>query len=204
MQVAEYTRIGEEEYLVLEAQSPLRHEYVRGEVYSMTGASLRHNVITGNIFALLRAHLRATPCRAFVADAKLRVATAGAYYYPDVMVTCDPRHSTVDSSDTVVDAAKVVVEVLSASTEGTDRREKLMAYRALPSLEEYVLVAQDEAKIEIHRRRRGDIGWEIVTLTPGDPVELKSLEFASDFPALYEETGLVAIAVTPGTWPEPR
>ncbi|MDX9707603.1 MAG: Uma2 family endonuclease [Azospira sp.] len=190
MKTAEYRTISEDDYLVLEARSPVRHEYVCGEVYAMTGASLRHNVIAGNLFALLRAHLRGTPCRAFVSDAKLRIAKAGAYYYPDVMVTCDPRHLTVGSDDLVVEAPKLIVEVLSTSTEGIDRREKLTAYRGIPSLVEYVLVAQDEAKIEIHRRQ-GDIGWEIVTLTPGDPVELKSLEFTSDFPAIYEETGLV-------------
>ncbi|QDX82643.1 hypothetical protein B9N43_16230 [Denitratisoma sp. DHT3] len=190
MQIAEYTQVSEEEYLALEARSPVRHEYVCGEVYAMTGASLRHNVIALNIAALLRAHLRGTPCRAFVSDAKLRIAKAGAYYYPDVMVTCDPRHLTVGSDDQVVEAPRVVIEVLSTSTEAVDRREKLIAYRGIPSLQEYVLVAQDEARIEIHRRH-GDIGWEIVTLVPGDPVELGSLEFASDFSAIYEETGLV-------------
>lgn len=190
MHIAEYTRVSEDEYLALEAHSPVRHEYVCGEVYAMTGASLRHNVIAGNIFALLRAHLRGTLCRAFVSDAKLRIAKAGAYYYPDVMVTCDPRHLTVGSNDQVVEAPRVVIEVLSTSTEAVDRREKLIAYRSIPSLEEYVLVAQDQAKIEIHRRH-GDIGWEIVTLTPGDPVELRSLEFLSDVPAIYEETGLI-------------
>lgn len=191
MQTAEYTKVSENEYLALEARSPVRHEYLAGDVYAMTGASLRHNVITLNIAALLRAHLRGTPCRTFVADAKLRIAKVSAYYYPDVMVTCDPRHLTVGSDDLVVEAPKLIVEVLSASTEGTDRREKLIAYRGIPSLQEYVLVAQDEAKIEIHRRH-GDIGWEIVTLSPGDPVELKSLEFASDFATVYEETGLIA------------
>jgi Uma2 family endonuclease len=189
MQIAEYTRMSEEDYLALEARSPVKHEYVDGNVYAMTGASLRHNVIAGNIFALLRAHLRGTPCRAFIGDAKLRVAKARVYYYPDVMVTCDPRHQNVGPADTVVEAPKVVIEVLSAATEGTDRREKLLAYKSLPSLDEYVLVGQDEAGIEIHRRR-GDIGWEIVTLVPGDPVELRSLEFATDFPAIYEEAGL--------------
>lgn len=190
MRMVEYTPISEDDYLALEAAGPLRHEYVSGEVYAMTGASLRHNVIAGNLFALLRPHLRGTPCRAFFADAKLRIAKAAAYYYPDVMVTCDPRHLTVGSDDQVVDAPRVVVEVLSTSTEAVDRREKLLAYRGIPTLEEYVLIAQDEAKIEIHRRL-GDIGWGIVTLTPGDLVELKSLDFVSDFPAVYEETGLV-------------
>lgn len=189
MHIAAYAQISEEDYLALEAHSPVRHEYVEGSIYAMTGASLRHNVIVGNIFALLRAHVRGSPCRTFVNDAKLYVAKSRAYYYPDVMVTCDERHQSVGTADMVVETPRVVVEVLSTGTEGTDRREKLQAYKSLPSLQEYMLVSQEEARIEIHRRN-GDIGWEIVTLIPGDPVELKSLEFASDFAAIYEEAGL--------------
>lgn len=189
MPVAQSDFISEEDYLACEAQSSVRHEYVSGGMYAMTGASLRHNVITLNIASLLRTHLRGTPCRTFVNDAKLRVAKAGAYYYPDVMVTCDPRHQSVGTTDTVVEAPRLVIEVFSESTEGTDRREKLLAYKSLPSLIEYVLVSQGEAKIEIHRRK-GDIGWETVTLVPGDPVEFQSLELTTDFPAVYEESGL--------------
>lgn len=189
MKVASYTQISEAEYLALEAQSPIKHEYVAGGVYAMTGASLRHNVIALNIAALLRAHLRGSPCRTFMSDAKLRVAKLNSYYYPDVMVTCDPRHQSMSPADNVVDTPRLVIEILSTSTEATDRREKLLAYRSLPSLLEYMLVSQDEASIEIHRRQ-GDIGWQIITLTPGDPVELSSVELLTHFAAVYEESGL--------------
>ncbi len=189
MKVATYRQVSEEEYLTLEAQSPVKNEYVAGTIYAMTGASLRHNVIAGNIYSLLRAHLRGSPCRTFMSDAKLRVAKMRSYYYPDVMVTCDPRHQSVTSNDSVVDTPLLVIEILSGSTEATDRREKLLAYRSLPSMLEYVLISQDEALIEIHRRQ-GDIGWQIITLTPGDPVELGSVELSTDFSAVYEESGL--------------
>jgi Uma2 family endonuclease len=155
----------------------------------MTGASLRHNVIALNIAALLRAHLRGSPCRTFMSDAKLRVAKLNSYYYPDVMVTCDARHQSISAADTVIETPRLIVEILSTSTEATDRREKLLAYRSLPSLLEYVLVSQNEASIEIHRRQ-GDIGWQIITLSPGDPVELSSVEILTDFAAVYEESGL--------------
>jgi Uma2 family endonuclease len=189
MKVASYTQISEAEYLALEAQSPLKHEYVAGGIYAMTGASLRHNVIALNIAALLRAHLRGSPCRTFMSDAKLRVNKLNSYYYPDVMVTCDPRHQNITPGDTVIEAPRLVVEILSNSTEATDRREKLLAYRSLPSMLEYVLVSQEVASVEIHRRH-GDIGWQIITLSPGDPVELNSVELVSDFAAIYEESGL--------------
>lgn len=189
MKIASYSQVSETEYLALEAQSPIKHEYVAGGIYAMTGASLRHNVITLNIAALLRAHLRGSPCRTFMSDAKLRVAKLNSYYYPDVMVTCDTHHQNVTPADTVIETPRLVVEILSTSTEATDRREKLLAYRSLPSLLEYMLVSQNEASIEIHRRQ-GDIGWQIITLTPGDPVELSSVEITTDFAAIYEESGL--------------
>ena len=189
MKIANYAQVSEEDYLALEAQSPCKHEYVAGSIYAMTGASLRHNVIALNIAALLRAHLRGTPCRTFMSDAKLRIAKIKSYYYPDVLVTCDARHQNITPADNVIETPRLIVEVLSTSTEATDRREKLIAYRSLPSLLEYVLISQDEASIEIHRRQ-GDIGWQIITLTPGDPVELSSVEIVTDFAAVYEESGL--------------
>lgn len=151
--------------------------------------SLRHNVIAGNISAILRAHLRGSLCRTFMSNIKLRVAKFNSYYYPDVMVTCDPRHQTVSSGDTLIETPRLIVEILSASTEATDRREKLQAYRSLPSLLEYMLVSQETAAIEIHRRQ-GDIGWQIITLSPGDPVELSSVELFTEFAAFYDESGV--------------
>jgi Uma2 family endonuclease len=189
MKLADEIYMTEAEYLAHEVRSPVRNEYVAGHIYAMTGASLRHNVITLNIASLLRNHLRGSPCRAFMADAKLRVAKTQSIYYPDVLVTCDPKHLSVNTADHIVDTPRLIVEVLSESTAGTDRREKLHAYRSLPSLLEYVLISQDEALIEIHRRS-GDIGWQIITLTPGDPVELQSVELSTDFPTIYEESSL--------------
>lgn len=189
MKFAEEIYLSEAEYLAHEVRSPVRNEYVAGHIYAMTGASLRHNVISLNLASMLRNHLRGSPCRAFMADAKLRVAKTHSIYYPDVLVTCDPKHLSVSTSDHIIDTPRLVIEVLSESTASTDRREKLQAYRSLPSLIEYVLVSQDEAKIEIHRRS-GDIGWQIATLTPGDSVELKSVELTTDFATIYEESGL--------------
>jgi Uma2 family endonuclease len=189
MKLANETDLSEADYLAQELRSPVRHEYVAGQVHAMTGSSLRHNVITLNIAFLLRQHLRGSPCRTFMSDTKLRVATMQRIYYPDVLVTCDPRHRQVGPDDHVVDDARLVVEVLSESTAGTDRREKLLAYKSLPSLLEYVLVSQDQALIEVHRRH-GDIGWQFITLTPGDPVELSSVELVTAFDAIYEESGL--------------
>ena len=171
MHVQTYKPLDEAQYLALEARSPIRHEYIAGEVFAMTGASIRHNIIALNIATALRTHLRGTPCRALMEGVKLYLKKERSYFYPDVMVTCEPRLLELDAETQLVDSPVLVVEVLSPFTEGIDRREKLRAYRTLPSLKEYALVSQDECKVELHRRR-GDIGWDIITFEPGDTVEL--------------------------------
>lgn len=181
--------ISEAAYLEQEAASPIRHEFVGGYVHAMTGGTLRHNIIGLNLAALLRGHLRGTPCRVFMSDAKVRVAKSSAYYYPDVAVSCPAAMQSLQGAEIVVDEPRLIIEVLSPSTEGIDRREKLMAYRTLPSLREYVLVAQDRAEIELHTRL-SDTSREITTLTPGDPVLFASVDLSTDFSTVYEESGL--------------
>jgi len=139
----EYGPISEEEYLHLEARSPVRHEYVSGEVFAMTGGTLRHNAIAVNLVAALRAHLRNTPCRVFINDVSVRVAKANAYYYPDLLVSCGREAQALDLESGEVEDAALIIEVLSEGTEATDRREKLLAYRTLASLSEYALISQD-------------------------------------------------------------
>lgn len=181
--------ISPEEYLRFEAQSPVRHEYVNGQIYAMTGASIRHNVIALNIAASLRSHLKASPCRVMIEGVKLHVARDNAYYYPDVMVSCDPKLEKLTADDMVVDQPSVIVEVLSESTAGIDRREKMSAYRKLASLKEYVLVEQDRRQAEVFRRI-GDVGWEQLQLDGSDVLELASLEFRLPLDEIYEGTGL--------------
>ena len=167
MKTATYTTYSESDYLAYEAQSPVRLEYIAGEIFAMTGASIRHNVIAGNLFAELRTHLKGTPCRALIEAVKLPLRKEQSYFYPAVMVTCEVRLQELDSQQQIVEAPLVVIEILSPTTEATDRREKLRAYRTLPSLKEYLLVSQEQAQVEIYRRRR-DIGWDIITYEPGD------------------------------------
>lgn len=181
--------LSEDAYLEQETASPIRHEYIAGTICAMTSGTLRHNLIALNVASLLREHLRGTPCRVFMSDAKLRVAKQNAYYYPDVMVSCTTALQTLTGAEIVVDAPVLVVEVTSPSSEGIDRREKLLAYRTLPSLKEYVLIAQDRAEIEIHTRL-SDTAWEITTLIPDDPVVLGSIDFSTKFGAVYEESGV--------------
>lgn len=148
-----------EDYLAGERESNVRHEYVGGQVYAMAGASDRHNRIALNIASRLNDHLADDECEAFMSDMKIN-ADAALYYYPDVVVTCDgPGGDRYTRSE-----PRLIVEVLSASTERIDRTEKLHAYRRVESLREYVLVSQDTTLVEVHRRGAGD-EWAVEVLT---------------------------------------
>ena len=143
------TAISVEEYLRLEEEGSERNEYVAGEVYALSGASKRHNRIILNIAARLHEQTRGGPYEVYVAEVKLRAAT-DVIYYPDVMVACDPR----DEHALMVDTPCLVVEVISPSTGTTDRREKLAAYKRIPSLQAYLIVDQDERRVERHWREK--------------------------------------------------
>ena len=130
----------------MEETATLRHEYVGGMIYAMVGATKRHNRMVGNIYAHLLAASRGGPCRVYVETVKLRAAE-DTIYYPDVMVTCEPEDDPV-----VENFPCLIVEVASPSTESIDRREKMLAYRRIPTLRAYLIVAQDERRVERHWR----------------------------------------------------
>jgi Uma2 family endonuclease len=186
MQSARLIHLDEHKYLEGELTSAVRHEYVAGQVFAMVGASRAHNRLSGNIYARLLAHLRGGPCAVFMSDVKVGIPAKSAYYYPDVVVTCDARDRASDQEGYVVSAPTLIVEVLSRSTEATDRREKLLAYQSLESLQEYVLVGQSHQSVEIYRRAAS--GWDIEKLVAGDPVHFASLELTLGFEEIYEET----------------
>ncbi len=182
VQQARLTAFSAADYLAFEQDSPTRHEFVAGQVFAMAGASERHNQIAGNVYSRLREKLRGGPCRAFIADMKLRVEHADAYYYPDVFVTCDAR----DTEPYVKRYPAVIVEVLSATTEAIDRREKLRHYRTLETLREYVLISPEERSIELIRRQpNGD--WMIHTLSVEDALELQALDCALTYAEVFED-----------------
>lgn len=191
MQVADRHMLTEAEYLAFEETAPLRHEYVAGEVYAMSGGTQRHNRVCLNMASSLLSRLSGQPCQVFMSDVKLRAAQENAYYYPDVMVTCAEQASAANESQVVSDPV-LVVEVLSPSTETIDRREKLHAYRHLPSLQEYALVSQDTHQVEVYRRQ-GDIGWLYITYEPGDTVEFASVGVTLPIAELYTGTDVTGM-----------
>ncbi len=178
------THIGVAEYLAGERESPVRHEYVEGEVYAMAGASDRHNRIALNIASRLNNHMGDSPCEVFISDMKIKVAPE-VFYYPDVVVTCDPA-----GGDAYFRAEpRLIVEVISPSTERIDRHEKMMAYKSVQSLQEYVLVSQDEMRVEVYRRK--DTGWETIALTGAEEqLQLASVELQMSPGEIYRNVRL--------------
>lgn len=167
---SEMRRISEQEYLSAEEGSSVRHEYVDGYVFAMSGATEAHNVICGNVFSFLHAHLLGAPCRAFMNDMKVRIEEAQTFYYPDIMITCEPYDAkSVSKSNPVV-----LIEVLSPSTAQIDRREKLIAYQKIASLKEYVILHQDRQRFDLYRRTPDGV-WESFVFAPGQNLVLESL-----------------------------
>jgi len=175
--------ISVEDYLEGEKDGETRHEYVAGQVYAMTGASRHHGLITGALFAALRPEARARECQLFTNEMKVHVHHAGddAFYYPDLVLTCDPD----DRADYYIQHPCLIVEVLSETTERIDRREKLFAYTAgLPSLREYLLVAQDRRQVDLYRRTETD--WVHETFTDSR-IHLDCLDTDLPIEAIYED-----------------
>jgi Uma2 family endonuclease len=183
MQVApniEFLQVAD--YLDGERSSELRHEYLGGMVYAMAGASDAHNTIAGNVFAELRTRLRGAGCRAFIGDMKAHIVIGGrdVFYYPDVMVTCDAR----DTKPYFKEFPKLIIEVLSETTESTDRREKFWNYTQIESLEEYILVAQDKREVTVFRRAKN---WDAEILGAADQqLTISSLNLQLPLNAIYE------------------
>lgn len=173
-------RLSHEEYLEMEAASPTKHEYVAGYVYAMAGTSDAHNVITGNLYITLRNHLRGSPCRVFIADVKAKLERADAFYYPDVMVSCEQA-----SSAYYREQPSLIIEVLSSSTAKFDAGDKRRDYQSLPSLQEYVLVSQECMDVRVWRR--GEPDWTMAIYTDGSIVPFTSVGLEIPIEQIYED-----------------
>lgn len=183
-----------EDYLQLEAKSPVKHEYLDGKVYAMAGASDAHVTIALNLATLLRSHVRGTDCRVYISDMKARIEACNRFYYPDVMVTCNVRDS--ETSD-YKRFPKLIVEVLSDSTEAFDRGDKFADYQTMESLQEYVLINTHHQRVECFRRNEAQRAaglaglWVLQYYTPETKTfYLESIDFTSTLAALYEDVEL--------------
>jgi Uma2 family endonuclease len=180
-----------DEYLKLEAQSAIKHEYIDGEIYAMAGASDAHVTVALNLASILRNHVRSSGCRVYISDMKARLEELNRFYYPDVMVTCDDRDR---ETSTYKQFPCLIVEVLSEATEAFDRGDKFADYRTLASLQEYVLINTKHQRVECFRRT-SDGQWLLQFYTPAqDTFCLDSIQFEGAITDLYEDA---AIALQP-------
>ena len=170
-------------YLAMERVAEGKHEFRDGEVWAMAGASPRHNRLAATFIGELHVALRDGTCVALGSDQRVHVPATGSYCYPDVIVVCgDVQYHRVDPD--AITNPRLVVEVLSRSTQKDDRGGKFEEYRSIDSFDEYVLIWQDQVKVEV-RRRKGRKRWSIEELGAGEVVELRSLGVTLDVDVLY-------------------
>ncbi|MBD2387521.1 Uma2 family endonuclease [Cylindrospermum sp. FACHB-282] len=179
-----------EEYIELEKSSQIRHEYLRGQIFALSEDSKEHNIIADNIYSRLRSHLRGSSCNTFMSEMKVKIKSAienkPTFYYPDVIVSCDPQ----DQDRYFLNYPCLIIEVLSPNTEITKRREKLVNYLTLEKLREYVLICPDEIKIEIYRQdAQGN--WTIQILGKDAQLNLYSVGLTLKMADIYEDVLIV-------------
>ena len=178
-------RMSVEEYLAFERSSEEKHEYLGGEIFAMGGAGRRHGLIVGNAFSALQWQLRGRPCEAFVADMRVGIEASGLFTYPDVVVAYGEPHFLDADLDTLTNPT-LILEVLSPSTADYDRGAKFGHYRTLPSLQEYLVLAQDRVFAE-HRLRQGDGSWHFTDATDlAATLELPSIACRLALSDVYE------------------
>lgn len=174
------TKISAEEYLKGEKISPIRHEFVEGEVYAMAGASDDHSRIVINLTTNLSVHLRDSRCEPFSNDIRVQV-TKNVYYYPDVLVSSEEKPENSHFRNKPV----LIIEVTSPTTKQIDRREKLLFYQQMPSIQEYAVIDQHKINIELHRRQPNG-GWITYFYDNSDEeIEFQSIELTLPIAEIY-------------------
>jgi len=180
----------EEEYLTFEAESELRHEFVDGKIYAMAGSDWKHSMVTQSAGTALYTQLRGKGCRVSSPDLRLKVSSKKvSYRYPDIMVICGDLQFAENRTDTITNPT-LIVEVLSPSTALEDRNAKLDEYRTLESVQDYVLISVDEAKVEVFSRYEGET-WLYTSVKGLDSsITLPSIDCILHLSDVYEQVSL--------------
>jgi len=174
------------EYLAFERASAFKHEFIDGEVYAMSGASEPHNLIVSSTNFTLYGQLRGRGCKIYLSDMKVHTPSTGSFTYPDITVVCGDAELNDKERDVLLNPT-LIIEVLSPTTEQYDRGKKFQRYREIPSLQEYVLIAQDTAHIE-HFLRQDDGLWLFNDVTGLDSaIDLTSIGCTLKLSDVYEQ-----------------
>jgi len=174
------------EYLSLERTAEIRHELVDGQIIAMAGVTRRHALICDSLLERVRARLRGGPCQPYSSSLRVKIEATGNYTYPDLSVVCGQERFEDGREDTLLNP-RLIIEVLSPSTELHDRGWKFKNYQLISSFEEYVLVSQDEPRIE-RFLRQGEVGWLMTQVTGLDQVvRFESIECELPLAEIYEK-----------------
>lgn len=184
MYTAPVAHLSYAEYVAAERAGSVRHEFLRGVVTAMAGGTPEHGALAAAVIREIGAALRGKPCRVYSSDVRVRVTETDLSTYPDASVVCGQLRTAPEDPDAISNPA-VLIEVLSPSTEAHDRGAKWAHYRRITSLREYVLVAQDEPRIEVYRRNEQG-RWELYEASRGERVAVESLGLALEVDRVYE------------------
>ncbi|HBB97149.1 MAG TPA: hypothetical protein DC054_17365 [Blastocatellia bacterium] len=180
------TYVSPDEYLRLERQAEYKSEYLNGEIFAMSGASREHNLLTVNIARELSQQLRGRPCESYASDMRVKVRSNGLYTYPDVIVVCGEPQFEDQKVDTLLNPT-LLIEVLSQSTERYDRIAKTSYYRTIESLQEHLMVAQHEFRVEQYLRQPNG-QWSLTQYTsPDEVVKLPSIDCTLRLSDVYDK-----------------
>jgi Uma2 family endonuclease len=175
-----------EEYFTWEEKQLEKHEYIDGQVYAMSGGSKNHSLISVRFITLFSNHLEGGSCETGNSDLRVNIVETTNYTYPDVSVTCDDRDKTTTQYITY---PRLIVEVLSPSTEAYDRGGKFRMYRHNPVLQDYLLVSSTSIEIDLyHKKDTGE--WIIINYQAGDTIELKSINLSFPIEQVYRNLDL--------------
>jgi len=184
------------EYFAFEEASPVKHEFHDGELFAMAGANREHNVIGRNLAGHMFAAMQSGPCQLFLSDQRLEIGLRGTYVYPDMLIVCEKPEYAAANRNTLTNP-KVVIEILSDSTERYDRTTKFRFYKAIPSVQEYVLVSQGEPLIESYVRR-DDGTWTLKDFVGLDAtLELQTVAASVSMAAIYADVEFPQTAIQP-------
>jgi Uma2 family endonuclease len=178
-----------EEYLAVERIADTKSEYLEGMIYAMVGASSAHNIITFNLAGLLWTQLKRNSCHGFSNDMKVQTSDEGLYAYPDLTIACGKPRFRDEKNDVLLNP-KIIIEVLSPSTEDYDRGKKFALYKRIESLTDYLLIAQDRAHIEHHRKNEDGDWLERDAFGLSASVNIASIECSLPLAEVYDGVNL--------------
>jgi Uma2 family endonuclease len=183
---AKYNYVSPEEYLVMERASGVKHEYYKGEVYAMSGASWKHNVIVKNINTTVLPFLKAKPCDMFGSDLRIHIPENALYTYPDFSIICGKAETTDDENDNITNPS-VIIEILSKSTKDYDRGTKFTLYRSIKTLKEYILIDSTSVSVEIFARQE-DNSWKLTEhKQPSDSFYISTIGLTLFMKDIYDD-----------------